>query len=105
MSKKSPFAERIITLIRSIPKGKVATYGQIATMAGNSRGVRGVVWLLHSSSNKKKLPWHRVINRHGRISLQPGFGLEEQRFLLESEGIIFNPDSSINLELYLWNSD
>ena len=96
------FAERVKQFIKTIPKGKVATYGQIAVMAGNSRGVRGVVWILHSSSQKANLPWHRVINRKGKISLPPGEGYEEQKVRLEAEGVQFDWEDRIDLDRFLW---
>ncbi len=75
------FTQRVKDIIKKIPKGKVATYGQIATCAGNPRATRVVVWILNSSSQKDKLPWHRVINSKGQISLKPGHGYELQRAL------------------------
>lgn len=95
------FAERVMRVIRGIPPGKVATYGLVAAMAGNSRGVRGVVWILHSSSRKKNLPWHRVVNRHGKISLRPGEGYEEQKMLLMAEGVVFDSEDKIDLRRFL----
>ena len=99
---KSIFTTRIIELIRSVPKGKVATYGSIASMAGNIRAARQVARILHSSSSKEGLPWHRIINREGRISLKRLQGYEEQKQLLENEGINFDGADKIDLELYLW---
>ena len=96
------FAHRVKQFIKAIPKGKVATYGQIAMMAGNPRGVRGVVWILHSSSQKAGLPWHRVINKKGKISLSPGEGYEEQKARLEAEGVRFDPEDCIDLDQFLW---
>ncbi len=96
------FSERVKQLIKKIPSGKVATYGQIAAYAGNLRGSRQVAWILHSCSRKYKLPWHRVINSKGRISLPPNRGYGIQKKLLEKEGIVFKKDGSINLNLYLW---
>ena len=98
----SSFAERVKQLIKSIPAGKVATYGQIAMMAGNPGGVRGVVWILHSSSQKEGLPWYRVINRKGKISLSPGQGFEEQKTRLEAEGVQFDREDRIDLDRFLW---
>jgi methylated-DNA-protein-cysteine methyltransferase related protein len=95
-------SRRIKRVIRRIPRGKVATYGQIAAMAGHPRAVRAVFWILHSSSKKAKLPWQRVISSRGTISLQPGNGLEEQRALLEREGIVFELGGSIDLGRYQW---
>lgn len=96
------FGERIKELIRTIPAGKVATYGQIAMMAGNPRGVRGVVWILHSSSRKAGLPWHRVINSKGRLSLPSGHGYEEQKSRLLAEGVLFDSEERIDLDRFLW---
>lgn len=95
-------SQRIKDIIKKIPRGKVATYGQIATMAGNPLAARQVVRILHSSSRKEKLPWHRVINSKGRISLQPGFGYEEQKSKLIKEGIKFDKSGRIDFALFMW---
>ncbi len=95
-------SERIVQIIRHIPKGKVATYGQIAGMAGNPRASRLVVRALNSS-RAENLPWHRVINSQGRISLKRGFGYEEQMRLLESEGIVFDESDKIDLRRFQWS--
>ena len=97
-----PFIARVIALIKRIPKGKVATYGSIATMAGDPRGARQVVRALHSSSKKHRLPWFRVINSKGMISLPHGAGYEEQRARLEREKIVFKPNGTVDLKKYLW---
>lgn len=94
-------SERIAGLIRAIPRGRVATYGQIALLAGAPGGARRVAWLLHSSSRTEQLPWHRVIGVSGRISLPPGGGRELQRSLLEAEGVEVRSDS-VDLDLFLW---
>ncbi|MFX0171940.1 MAG: MGMT family protein [Candidatus Hodarchaeota archaeon] len=96
------FSQKVKEMIKQIPKGKVATYGQIATYAGNPRASRQVAWLLHSSSRKENLPWHRVINSRGRISLPQNGGYEMQKSLLEQEGIKFNKNDTIDLNQYLW---
>ncbi len=76
-------SQRILSVLRAIPKGKVAGYGQVAALAGNPRGARQVARLLHSLSEKEKLPWHRVINSAGRISLpMDGPGALQRRLLL-----------------------
>ncbi|MDQ7798998.1 MAG: MGMT family protein [Candidatus Edwardsbacteria bacterium] len=98
------FSSQIISVIKRIPCGKVATYGQIAALAGNPRGARAVIWLLHSSSGKEKLPWHRVINGQGMISLKPGQGCEEQRARLESEGVEFDLYGRVDLERHRWQA-
>lgn len=99
----SPFTLKIIEIIRSIPHGKVATYGGIAAMAGNRRAARQVARILHSSSRKEGLPWHRVINREGRISLVRQQGYEDQKELLANEGVFFDASDKINLDDFLWH--
>ncbi len=96
------FHQSAIKIIKRIPKGKVATYGQIAALSGSPQAARQIVRILHSSSRKEKLPWHRVINKSGKISLKPGEGYEEQKGLLLNEGVTFNVDDSINLDKHLW---
>ena len=80
------FTAQVLDIIKNIPFGKVMTYGQIASYAGNPRGARQVSRILHSMSEKHSLPWHRVINSKGTISLtgQAGFVQGE---LLSQEGI------------------
>jgi methylated-DNA-protein-cysteine methyltransferase-like protein len=98
------FSQRVVAILKKIPKGKVATYSQIARLAGNPNGTRGVVWILHSSSIIKSLPWHRVINVKGQISfpeMSPNY--RKQKNLLLSEGIDLNEGGRINLNQFLWN--
>jgi methylated-DNA-protein-cysteine methyltransferase-like protein len=92
---------RIIRLIRRVPRGKVATYGQIAALAGDPNGARRVARLLHSSSGKHGLPWHRVINFQGKISLPPGGGYELQLSLLEAERVLFEA-GRVNFDRFGW---
>lgn len=99
----SSFYIRAIEIIKKIPKGKVATYGQIAKFAGNPQGSRQIARILHSSSEKHELPWHRVINSKGRISLNPGDGYELQKMLLENEGIQFDENDRIDLSRFGWD--
>ncbi|MEZ5359262.1 MAG: MGMT family protein [Candidatus Zixiibacteriota bacterium] len=102
MQKPQDFTKAVKKAIKAIPKGKVATYGQIAAVAGNPRAARQVVRILHSSSEKDNLPWYRVINSKGTISLLPGNGYELQKALLEAEGIVFGLQDKINLTTYQW---
>lgn len=95
------FSKRVIELIQQIPRGKVSTYGNIAKQAGNNRASRQVSRILSSSSKKYDLPWHRVINSRGKISLRSGDGLELQKSMLQSEGIVVNNDQ-VDLKQYLW---
>lgn len=96
------FTEEAFGLIRAIPQGRVATYGGIAAMAGSPRGARQVVRILHACSEKENLPWWRVVNRAGRIALKPGYGYEEQRDLLEAEGVEFSATDRIDLSRFGW---
>lgn len=98
------FTKRVIIVVKSIPEGKVATYGQVAFLAGNPRGSRQVARILHSSSRKENLPWHRIVNRSGEISLEIGFGYEEQMYLLKKEGIGFDKNGKIDFSKYLWET-
>jgi methylated-DNA-protein-cysteine methyltransferase-like protein len=98
----SPFTQRVIDLIAAIPKGNVATYGGIAAMAGSPRGARQVVRVLHTCSRKEGLPWHRVVNREGKISLSEIQGYERQKTLLEKEDVLFDNHDKIDLKTYLW---
>ncbi len=93
------FTENVIKIIKSIPNGKVMTYGQIANCAGNPWGSRQVSRILHSLTIKYDLPWHRVINSKGEISLK-GEGLFEQMERLADEGVMVI-NGKINLEIYL----
>ncbi len=98
----NPFSIRVKAFIRQIPAGRVSTYGLIAGCAGNRRGARQVVRILHAASAKDGLPWHRVVNREGQIALPPGRGFEEQKGLLEAEGVVFGAGGRIDLERFLW---
>ena len=91
----TPFSEEVIKIILSIPKGKVASYGQIAAVAGNPKASRQVSRLLHTCSKKYNLPWHRVINSNGKISLK-GKIYFKQVALLENEDIEFNLNGAID---------
>lgn len=99
------FSKKTIEIIGNIPSGRVMSYGQIAAAAGNPRGARQVSRLLHSASSKYKLPWHRVVNSSGRISLPEGEGREEQISRLIEEGVEFSFSGKIDLNKYLWRSE
>ena len=93
--------EKIYEVVKSIPKGKVATYGQVALLAGNPRWARVVGYALHINPEPGAIPCHRVVNREGKVALGFAFGGEGvQRQLLESEGIVFESDGRIDLEKY-----
>lgn len=100
----SDFSKEVIRWIKKIPRGKIATYGQIAKLAGKPQGSRGVVWILHSSSKAYGLPWQRVLNSKGRIA----FPLDSREFtrqknLLKREGILVQDNGNIDLKVFLWN--
>jgi methylated-DNA-protein-cysteine methyltransferase-like protein len=90
----------IIEKIRSIPKGKVSCYRDIALSAGMSNGARQVARVLHSLSEKEKLPWHRVIRADGSIALKSCAGLELQAALLRAEGVEVSEDGRVDMEKY-----
>ncbi|MCJ8010066.1 MGMT family protein [Lederbergia wuyishanensis] len=98
----NPFTEKVIAIIQSIPRGSVATYGQIARLAGSPRGARQVSRILHSMSSKYKLPWHRVVNAKGEIVIADPETAFQQQLLLESEGIEVIKNNQINLHQYQW---
>ena len=100
---KGSLEERIINFIKKVPRGAVATYGQIAALSGNPTAARQVVRILHSCSSKYRLPWHRIINSKGKISLPRGHGYESQQSLLEKEGILFGKGDLIDLRTFQWN--
>ena len=93
--------EKIYEVVKSIPKGKVATYGQVALLAGNPRWARVVGYALHVNPEPGIIPCHRVVNREGKVAPSFAFGGEGvQRQLLESEGIVFETDGRVDLEKY-----
>jgi methylated-DNA-protein-cysteine methyltransferase-like protein len=93
--------EMIWRCVMKIPRGKVATYGQIARLAGIEGQARFVGYALHGLKQNSGIPWHRVINSQGRISLS-GLPANHQRRLLELEKIRFNPAGKIDLKKYQW---
>jgi len=97
-------AERIWQVIAMIPKGRVATYGQVAELAGLPGGARRVGRVLSQLPNGSRIPWHRVINASGGISLPPrSGGYARQKRRLEREGVRFNASGRIALRRFKWN--
>jgi methylated-DNA-protein-cysteine methyltransferase-like protein len=88
-------------VIRRIPRGRVATYGQIARLAGYPGHARQVGYALFALKSSTTVPWQRVINAAGRISLKPFTGGISQRLLLEKEGVRFNGDR-VSLTAFGW---
>ena len=101
----TPFTEKVIRIIQSIPEGKVMTYGSIAFAADSPRGARQVVRILHSMSRKYNLPWHRVVNAKGMISLTEDESSSMQKLMLEGEGIIFDMNNKIDLKKFLYEPE
>ena len=93
--------ELVFELLRTIPKGKVVTYGQIAEHLGNKHLARVVGNILHNNPDPKNIPCHRVVNANGMVSKSFAFGgATAHRNLLEKEGIVFEDDGKINLAQY-----
>jgi methylated-DNA-protein-cysteine methyltransferase-like protein len=90
-SRRPSFFETVYAAVRRIPRGRVATYGQVALIVGNPRGARAVGWALRalSAHRERRVPWHRVVGAGGRISLRAGLGPLKQRRRLRAEGVRF----------------
>ena len=100
------FFEAVYRAVSAIPKGKVATYGQIAALAGRPRAARAVGTALHANPLPGVIPCHRVVNRAGRVA--PGFafgGPGIQRALLEEEGVAFTREGLVNMSACWWDPD
>jgi len=95
--------DRIYAVVRRIPRGRVATYGQVAALAGLGGHARQVGYALHALTAERAVPWHRVVNARGQISAraEPG-GDQIQRQLLEREGVNFDTEDRLELGRYRW---
>jgi methylated-DNA-protein-cysteine methyltransferase-like protein len=101
-STRSDTYRRIYRVVRRIPRGRVATYGQVAELAGFPRHARMVGYALHALEDDA-IPWQRVINARGQISPRAWPGAEvAQRRLLEEEGVRFDRDGRIELTRFVW---
>ena len=90
-------------VVSQIPEGQVATYGQVATLAGYPGQARQVGYALNSLTDDFDIPWHRVVNAKGRVSSRADPIFEEiQRQILESEGVLFDNNDRIDLSKYQW---
>lgn len=95
--------ELIYDVVKQIPKGSVATYGQIAALAGNKRWARVVGYALHANPDPAHIPCHRVVNREGAVSEAFAFGGGNRQVeLLQAEGVEVN-DKKVDLKKYQWN--
>jgi methylated-DNA-protein-cysteine methyltransferase-like protein len=109
--KREEFNHRVWSLVRQIPLGKVCTYGQIAALLGPPPGMDpksylafGARWVGGAMSDcPQDVPWQRVINSQGKVSLRPGGGGSHQRELLELEGVIFDDRDRVDLKVFTWS--
>lgn len=96
---------RIWKVVAAIPRGRVASYGQVAELAGIGRGARMVGWALGQAPDRGALPWHRVLNAQGKISIPAGSrSRAEQIRRLTDEGIVVN-DGKVDMRRYRWEPD
>jgi len=93
--------ERFYAVIRRIPAGRVATYGQVARLAGLANGARQVGYALHALPEHTALPWHRVVNARGGSSLRAD-GAVTQRLLLRKEGVRLDAAGRVDLAAHGW---
>ncbi len=95
------FRQRVWQVLMAVPYGRVATYGDIARLAGTPRAARQVGAILKCLPKESTLPWHRIVNHQGSISLT-GTARERQRTTLVAEGVIVTPQGKISLTRYRW---
>ncbi len=101
---KNDFFLRVYDVVRTIPLGRVTTYGLIAKKLGAKFSARTVGWALNASHNDSSIPAHRVVNRNGLLTGKHHFkGYDLMRQLLESEGINVKDDKVIDFEVKLWD--
>ena len=101
-----PFYEAVYRLVREIPEGRLMTYGQVATILGAPRAARAVGYALRMSGRRDDVPWQRVINAKGQISLGGDIHRPDlQRTLLEEEGIVFDENDVCDLKRYRWEPE
>lgn len=97
------FAESVHRWVRRIPEGSVASYGDVAALAGSPRAARGVGAVLNGLDPDSDVPWWRVVNRRGRLSIPAEVGRRAlQRRLLLDEGVAFVDEESVDLQRHHW---
>ncbi len=102
----SDFRERVWAFVRSVPPGKVVTYGQVAAMVGVPFAARAVGSVLHYTPSAANVPCQRVVNRYGRLAPIYGWGgPEQQKRELEEEDVLVRPDFTVDLKIYQWWPD
>jgi methylated-DNA-protein-cysteine methyltransferase-like protein len=99
--------QKIYTVVKRIPEGRVATYGQVAALAGLPGRARLAGTALRETPDGLEIPWQRVINAGGKVSRRSGLGVEEgyQRHLLEEEGVVFSDSGQIDLDRFGWDPE
>lgn len=103
MSKSTEGWRRVYDVVRAVPEGRVASYGQVAALAGMPGAARQVGWALNALDPGDDVPWHRVLNAKGEISARGEREVEDlQRALLEAEGVEFDPRGRVDLATYGW---
>ena len=109
--RRDEFNRMVWALVRQIPAGKVSTYGRIASLLSPPAAMDakaylafGPRWVGGAMANcPSDVPWQRVLNSQGKVSLRPGGGGEHQRELLESEGVFFDDHDRVDLKIYAWD--
>ena len=102
----SPIFDKIYDIVKQIPRGKVATYGQVAIMAGNPHWSQVVGFALHANPSQEIIPCHRVVNRFGEVAQSFVFGGGQKQFeILKNEGVVFLPDGKVDFEKSLWDGN
>ena len=97
---------KIYDVVRRIPRGRVATYGQVASLAGNPHWSQVVGYALHVNPDPAGIPCYRVVNRFGEVSRAFAFGGENEQYrLLKEDGVEFLPDGRVDLHRSLWQPD
>lgn len=100
------FFERVYTIARQIPEGRVTSYGAIAKALGTARSARMVGWAMNASHNMEDVPAHRVVNRNGVLTGKHHFdGTSLMQQLLESEGVVVVNNQIVDFEKYFWQPD
>ena len=100
---ESLFKKRVIAVVRAIPYGRVASYGQVALLCGAPRAAREVGWVLNRLEKEIEVPWGRVLNNKGEITIKgSAFSADFQRKLLRSENVVVSDDFFLSMHDYRW---
>lgn len=105
-STASDFTRAVHRMVRRIPEGRVTSYGAVAALVGSPRAARGVGAVLNALTPERNVPWWRVVNRAGRLTIPAELGLRTlQRTLLEQEGVAFAEPDRVDLQAHAWDPD